>query len=398
MPKPLSFFCLAVWVLFTAVPANAQATAEQQRAFAQHVQKAQGYLRDKHPDLAIPELQAAAALNPDNFEVQGNLGVLLFFQGKPADAIPHLRIAIEKQPSLANMQGILGMAELRTQDFASGRKDLEAAFPVIEDRKLKVQAGLELVGYFTATGDLDQAAPILAALRRFAPDNPEVLYAAYRTYTDLSGESMLALGIAAPDTAQFHQMMAHELIKKGRTNEAIAEYRKALVVNPHLPGAHFELAELLNTSQDAAIKRDAQQEYRAALSENPSDEKALCRLAEIDAQRGDFQASLDKFTRASELQPSDGDAKLGMAKALSELNQNEKALALLEQTVRDEPTNGIAHYRLGTLYRKFGRIDEAKREIEIYKKLKDAKDKLRAQYKDLLIVPNEIRADDTDEK
>lgn len=388
---------LAAFIL-ACTPCRAQVTVEQQRAFAQHVQKAQGYLHDKHPELAIPELQAAAELNPDNYEVQGNLGILLFFQGKPADAIPHLRIAIEKQPSLTNMQGILGLAEMHAQDLVAGRKDLEAAFPVVEDSKLKVQVGLELVSFYTASGDLEQATPILTALIHFVPDNPEVLYAAYRTYSDLSGESMLALGVAAPDSAQFHQMMAHEQIKKGRTNEAIAEFRKALALNPRLPGVHFELAELLNTSQDAAVKHEAEQEYRAALAVNPADEKALCRLAEIDAQHGDFQASLDKFTRASQLQPGDGDAKLGMAKALTELNQNDKALVLLEQTVRDEPTNGIAHYRLGTLYRKFGRADEAKREIEIYKKLKDAKDKLRAQYKDLLIVPNEIHADDADEK
>lgn len=389
---------VAALILFAAAPCFAQATPEQQRSFAQHMQKAQSFLRDKRPDLAIPELQAAAALNPDNFEIQGNLGVLLFFQGKPADAIPHLRAALEKRPTLANMQGILGLAELRTQNFESGRHDLETAFPSIEDRKLKVQVGLELVGLAAGSGDLEQAVPILAALRKAAPDNPEVLYAAYRTYTDLAGGSMLALGVDAPDSAQFHQMMAHEQLKKGRTNEAIAEFRKALALNPHLPGAHFELADLLNTSQDPAAKREAVVEYHAALAENPADEKALCRLAEIDAQRGDFQASLDKFTRASQLQPADGDAKLGMAKAYTELNQNDKALAVLEQAVRDEPTNAYAHYRLGTLYRKAGRTDEAKREVEIYKQLKDAKDKLHAQYKDLLIVPNEIHVDETNEK
>lgn len=396
--RTLPCLTLIAALVLAAPPAHAQATAAEQRTFADHVQKAQAHLRDKRPDLAIPELEAAAALNPANYEVQGNLGVLLFFAGKPADAIPHLRAALAQQPSLSNMQAILGLAELHTQAAASGRRDLEAAFPSIADRKLKVQVGLELVGLDTASGELEQAVPTLIALRRYAPDDPEVIYAAYRTYSDLSGESMLALGIAAPGSPQFHQMMAHEFIKKGRTNEAIAEFRQALALDPHLPGARFELAELLNTSQDAALKREAEQTYHAALAENPSDEKALCRLAEFDAQRGDFAASLDKFTRASQLQPADADARLGMAKAYSELNQNDKALALLEQTVRDEPTSAIAHYRLGTLYRKAGRTDDARREIELYKKLKDSSDKLHAQYKDLLIVPNQIRPDEPDAK
>lgn len=389
---------LAGLVLFSAAAACSCQITEQQQDFAAHIQKAQNHLRDKHPELAIPELEAAASLNPQSVEVQGNLGVLLFFQGKPADAIPHLRSALALQPSLANMQGILGLAEVRTQDFAAGHKDLEAAFPLIEDKKLKVQAGLELVSLYTQSGDLEQAVPTLSALRKFAPDNAEVLYAAYRTYSDLTGETMLALAVAAPDSAQLHQLMAHEEIKQGNNNGAIAEFRKAIAINPHLPGAHYELAELLHTSQDAAVKREAEQQYHAAIAENPDDEKSICRLAEIDAQRGDFQQSLEKFTRAVQLQPGDGDAKLGMAKALTELNENDKALALLEQAVQDEPTSVIAHYRLGTLYRKYGRMDDAKREIEIYKKLKDAKDKLRAQYKDLLIVPSEIRVDEPNEK
>ena len=62
---------------------------------------------------------------------------LLYFQGKVAEAIPHLRAAIENQPSLSKIQGILGIAELRTQDFARGRNDLEASFPLIEDKKFK---------------------------------------------------------------------------------------------------------------------------------------------------------------------------------------------------------------------------------------------------------------------
>jgi len=146
------------------------------------------------------------------------------------------------------------------------------------------------------------------------------------------------------------------------------------------------------------VKKEAEQEYLAALKENPQDEKLLCRLGEMDAQRGDFQKSFEEYSKAVKLQPGEADAKLGLAKTLIELNETDKALPLLEQTLQDDPTNAIAHYRLGTLYRKEGRMDDAKREIEIYKKLKDLKDKLRAQLKDLFIVPNEIHADEPDEE
>jgi tetratricopeptide (TPR) repeat protein len=377
---------------------GAQIQADPNAELAAHMQKSQNYLQEKRPDLAIPELKAAVELAPDNVEIQGNLGVLLFFSGKQADAIPHLRTAVDKQPGLSKIQGILGIAELHTGDFADGRKDLETAFPRIDDQRFKVQAGLELVGAYSQSGDLESAAAILAQLKKIAPDNSEVLYASYRTFADLSSESMIALSLAAPDSAQMHQLLAHEQIKEGNTNGAIAQYRKAIDINPHLPGVHFELAELLNTSQDPAIKKQAEQEYRAALADDPHDEKAVCELAEIAVTKGDETEALKNYSLAIELQPDDANAKLGLAKLLLEMNKPDKALPLLEASVQLEPTNATAHYRLATLYKKLGRTEDAKREVELYQKYKEMKEKLRVVYKDLLIQPDSVSLDQNAEK
>jgi len=387
----------ALALLLAAVVCSSQST-DDKADLAAHIQKARGYLDEKRPDLAIPELQAAVAIDPEDVETQGNLGVLLYFQGKAAEAIPHLRAAVERQPGMGKIQGLLGLAETRTLDPVQGRKDLEAAFPLITEQKFKVEVGLELVGLDTQSGDLEQASTVVAQLRKAAPDNPEVLYAAYRTYADLSGESMLALSLAAPDSAQMHQLLAHEEARQGNTNGAIEQYSKAIAIDPHLPGAHFELAELLHISQDAGVKKEAEEEYRAALKENPQDEKAILRLAEIDAQKGNTQQSYKGYMRAVELQPADADAKLGLAKTLIEMNQTDRARALLEEAVRLEPTNATAHYRLGTLYRKTGQMEDAEREIELYKKYKDMKEKLRAVYKDLQVQPSQVSVGEQDQK
>jgi tetratricopeptide (TPR) repeat protein len=376
----------------------AQGAGDEQSQIEEHSQKAHQYLREKQPALAIPELLALVALQPGNVEAQANLGVLLFFQGKSADAIPHLRAALERQPDLAKIQGLLGMAEKGTLDLPNARKDMEAAFQAIQEPHFQVQLGLELASLDTESGDLDKAAAVIAQLRNADPENPEVLYAAYRTYSDLSGEAMLSLSLAAPDSAQMHQLLAHEELKEGNTNGAIVQYRQAIAINPGLPGIHFELAELLNTSLDASVKKDAEQEYHAALKSNPLDEKAECRLGDIDAARGNSHQAYEEYSKATELQPLDADAKLGLAKTLIEMNQTNKATTLLEQAVQLEPTNPTAHYRLATLYRKIGRVDDAKREVDLYKHYKDLKEKLRATYKDLLIQPKEISANEQDEQ
>lgn len=384
--------------MLSANLALAQSSSGTQDSFEAHIQKAKKFLDEKRPDLAIPELQAAAAIDPGNFETQANLGVLLYFQGKMGDAIPHLRVAVDGQPGLGKIQGLLGLAEVRTGDSQQGRKDLEIAFPLINEKKFKVEVGLELVSLETQTGDQDQASSVIAQLRKIAPDNPEVLYAAYRTYSDLTGESMLALSLAAPDSAQTHQMLAHEENRQGNTSGAMEQLRKAIAINPHLPGAHFELAELMYLSQNDAVKKQAESEYRTALKDNPQDEKAVLRLAEIDAQKGDIEKSLKGYTQAVQLQPSDADAKLGLAKTLIALNQNDKALKLLEETVQLDPTNATAHYRLGSMYREMGRPEDSKKEIELYKKFKDLKEKLQALYKELQIQSKETATDEPNQK
>ena len=94
---------------------------------------------------------------------------------------------MDRQPSLARLQGLLGIAELRTLDLERGRKDLESAFPLLQDNKFKIQVGLELIGIYTRSGDLDLAPAILAQMHKIDPENPELLYASYRTYSDLAG-------------------------------------------------------------------------------------------------------------------------------------------------------------------------------------------------------------------
>lgn len=395
----IAMFAKALLFTVLLLPAGSflsvcQEPSSNQDQIKYHAQLAQQYLRKQRPDLAIPELQKLVALDPGNVEALGNLGVLLFFRGDYKEALPRLQTAVKLQPGLWKLRALLGIAEVHMSDFTNARKDLETSFPLIQDKKLKADVGLELVGLYTQSSDLDEAAGIVDQLRKAAPDNAEVLYAAYRTHADLSSESMMALALAAPESAQMHQALAHEELKKGNTNGAIAQFRKAIAIDPNLPGVHFELAELLNTSPDGNFKREAEQEYHAALKSNPLDEKAECSLGDIDAGRGNTPQAYAEYSKAVELQPADADAKLGLAKILIEMNQPDKAILLLEQAAQLEPTNPTAHYRLATLYKKTGRVEDAQREVDLYKQYKDLKEKLRVTYKELLTPPSEIRADE----
>jgi tetratricopeptide (TPR) repeat protein len=253
-----------------------------------------------------------------------------------------------------------------------------------------------LVEIYSKAGDVDKAAATVSALRRLYPTNVEVLYTSYRIYSDIAGESMLSLSLVAPKSARMHQLMAHELERQGNSAEAIANYRVALELDPNLPGLHFELAELLNSTSTTGGQEGAEKEYKAALAADQSDEKSECRLGDIAAQRGDLKEAYEHYSRAVQLQPNDVEANIGLAKALIPMNQPDKAQPLLEHALQLDPTSAVAHYRLGTIYRHAGRAVDAQHEMEEFQKYKALKEKLRELYREMRLQPARQESDGTD--
>ena len=359
-----------------------QATPNQQE-LSSHLQKAQADLHQNRPDLAIPQLQAALAIDPSNLEVRANLGVLLFFQGKYDQALPLLQAVVTAKPDLWKIQSLLGIAESKTGDDRQGRIDLETAFPHIDETKLKINVGLQLIESYTATGDLEKASTLIAQLLALKPTDPELLYAAYRIHSNMMAEDLLSLSLAAPDSAQLHQAIAHELQRTHDLEGTIRNLRQALAIDPNLPGIHFELAEALHASDDQRLHTEALEQYKLAVKTNPSDPKAATRLGDIEVEMGDLDAGEKNYQQALKLQPNSADAKIGMANVLTERGDPAAAAPLLEQVIAADPSNYLAHFRLSTVYRKLHRPDDVKRELDAYTRYKDMHEKLTSIYKTL---------------
>ncbi len=367
-----------------------QSSPSRQQQIDSHNRKASESLKQNRPDLAVPEFRAILAIDPNNVDAHGNLGVVLFFQTNYSEAIPELRAALKLKPSLSKIQALLGIAEKRTGDVEAARHDLEVAFPKVQEPKIRIEAGVELVELDSRMGDLDAAAKTASALRKLEPTDQSILYIAYRIYSDLASESLLSLSVVAPNSGRTHQAMAHELAMRGNLAEAIQNDRAALTADPQLPGLHFELGEMLRAQGTADGKREAEQEYNAALQADPSDEQAKCRLGEIALQANDINRASEYYESAVKLRPDDPEANIGLAKVLMSQDQPEKAEKLLLHALEIDPTSATAHFRLSTLYRQSGRAADAQRELEEYKKYSEMKEKLRAVYHD-------FRSDEGDE-
>jgi tetratricopeptide (TPR) repeat protein len=278
---------------------------------------------------------------------------------------------------------LLGMCQHRLGQNAEAQPNLEAAFSNLKDAHVKSEVGLQLVELYTNLGELEKAAAMLPTLKQAAPTDPEVLYAAYRVYTDLASERLLDLSLVASGSAQMHQAMAHEQIRAGDLNGAIVNLHKAAALDANLPAVHYELGEALRTSPDLTLRASAAAEYEEDLKQNPRDAEAMVRLGDIQADAGNDEAAAVEYRRALAVAPSNEDASIGLARTFTERDEPAKAVPLLQAVLAEDSTSIDAHFRLSTAYRKLHRPEDAERELKEYQRLKALKDNLSNVYQQL---------------
>lgn len=373
---------LAILVLLRTPLLFAQDTPDPKQKIESLEQEAQKYLHEQKPELAIPIFRQIISLDPANVSAHGDLGVLLFFQNKYPEAIPELRATLNLDPKLWKIESLLGIAEKRTGDLTAAKSNLEQSFPNLEDAKIQKQTGLELIEIILASGELDQAATIIAKLEGLAPEDPQVLFAAYQISLQMVDRSLLNMALAAPKSAELHMMIADQFVLQGDTENAIAQYREAIRLNPRLPGVHFELAVQLKGSSNPVLKAQAEGEFRSALNLNQFDEKAWRGLGEVMADKGNSQAAKEDFTKALSLFPKDSDAETDLAKLFISNNDSKSAMTLLESAVRDDPTNTVAHYQLSALYRRAGRAADSQHEMDEFAHYKAVRDELAKVFRE----------------
>jgi tetratricopeptide (TPR) repeat protein len=219
----------------------------------------------------------------------------------------------------------------------------------------------------------DQAVDFLQLLLREFPRDPEVLYVAVHTYSDLSTRAGEELTRSAPDSYEAHELVAESLELQGKWDEAAKEYRAVLARNAQLPGIHFRLGRLLISKPNPAPSdtEEAKKEFEQELAIDPTNAGAEFLLGELARQAGDWPEAADRFESAIKLDANFGDAYLGLGVSLLAAQKYAEAIPPLETAVKLEPANPTAHYNLATAYSRAGRKHEADVEFAIHQKMID---------------------------
>jgi len=361
--------------------ASAQTVSSRAQEVHDHLDKAQAYLKANDPESAKKEFDAVLVLDPKNAEAHANLGVIAFFRRDYRDAAQHFRNALATDPSLTKTQALLGISEMRLGD-PSARGLLEKSFSKLKDKRLRLQIGLELAALYDQQGDSDATASVMQKLVELDPDNVDVLFMAQRVYTELADDTLNKLAVLAPGSARMQQVIAERLINGGDLKGAIEHYRKALQIDPRVPGVHFELAEAVMESppMDAAAEAEALKELEAAVSVDGDTAKIECEFGSIALFQSKPDEAFAHYQRAYRLNPNEIEAQMGMAKLLMMQDKPQEAIKYLRLAVQSDPLNGGAHYQLAQAYRRLQMTEMAQKEMHLFQEIKKTKDQVEALY------------------
>ena len=164
-----------------------------------------------------------------------------------------------------------------------------------------------------------------------------------------------------PDTQTLHRSVlrynrAQLLSRLGRTQEAIAEYGRAIAADPNHSEYHLERAELHRRCGDAAA---ALADYDAAIEAGPPYPEPYYNRADLEFELGDIEAAVRDLTRVIDLAPAMADAWINRASAFCQLGRFTEAMHDVTAGLSLEPDSAHLHCLRGSLLLRSGELDAA---------------------------------------
>ena len=146
------------------------------------------------------------------------------------------------------------------------------------------------------------------------------------------------------------------LMGQSRLAEAAERFRRAIVLQPHMPEAHNNLAAALQRSGDLS---GAIASYREAISLAPNVPELHHNLAIAFQEMREYRGTVAACRRAIALRPNYADALYTLAQAYRGLADFDQAIVAVQQSLAIRPDNPHALADLANALIETGRLDEA---------------------------------------
>ena len=342
--------------------------------------------------------------NPEFFLTSYFIGLIKTLQKDYDGALENFHSIINLAPGLK--EGYLSAAAA-----AHLKGDLEKARQMaakaVEQDPLDPAAHLALANVFSSLRDFKAAKAEYMRSADFFPDFGTQAFKAEDYFREdraaasltlavllnragLYGETSALVSASGSSNPFLRTAAARALDKLGQKAASEKEYKRILSEFPELSTALAGLGELydgmgepgkaaeayLKASErvtDAKLRLKlaelyasageidkAAKEYRRVITESKESSIPYNRLARLlFEKKNDTEGALKYALEGSAVNPEDHDMKDTLGRIYLRMGQYEKALSAYSGIIRNGTTNPTAYYRLGLIYRKLGRADDA---------------------------------------
>ncbi|MGB6719511.1 MAG: tetratricopeptide repeat protein [Terracidiphilus sp.] len=309
---------------------------------------------------------SAAPQLPDGYL---GLGMAEMREGNPDAAEQSLTRAVEIDPRTPGAHMFLGIAQFQMNK-------LDAAIASLDEETLIQPDNAEALTWLgmaqLAAGHPDQATAPLDRAAILKPKDPNILDYRARAHTQVAQECFRDLYNLDPGSWRVHRALAEMLASARRPEEAIAEYKAALVEQPGDPDLYEALGD---EDQLAGLKADAAHAYQQELNLNPHSPTALYNLGKMQVESGDPTAGIEYLRQAIQAHAAAASADYYLGAGLAKTEHYQEAANWLEKSLTAHPSVAIeqsAWYELIRVYQRLHRAADSQHALDEFKRLKAA--------------------------
>jgi len=166
--------------------------------------------------------------------------------------------------------------------------------------------------------------------------------------------------VISPDYAPAYGNIGTAQQAKGQIDEAIASYERALQISPDFPEIHYNLANALLAKQQPD---QAAEHFRVAAQALPGAADVHNNLGSALIEQGKFEEAVSEFQKAAQFDPKSAKVQRNLGNALASAGRPIEGLEHLLEATRLDPRDTSAHYDFGSLLLEGERLPEAIQEF-----------------------------------
>ncbi len=300
------------------------------------------------------------------------LGAFLYQSNRIGEAEARFREALQYAPDEMGVRKNLAMVLFGQSRFQEVR-DLYPGSEAAEISDPSLLTALAISCY--AVGDYEDAIPYFEELSARGNMKAELQLMSAVAY-DLSGaaakskEVLGGLGNSPEVDAGYHVFKGDAVRDRGRVQEAIAEYERALAIRADLPAVPYRLGVLYS---DTHQYEKSLQAFERELSINPTNSDAAYSIGAYYLIWGqDFEKAKEYFQKAVASNATNVGGYLGLMKVYLAWEKADDALSVCQEAENRKLAHPELYYLKARALRLKGELDLAEGALQRFEELKAA--------------------------